>query len=141
ALSNEVVKGAEAVARDLPAREKQQVGPLVSPVVDELRPREEALDDPCPFFRGRIGREAQGLPGGGQEARGIQGSPRQELEVAGGRRRGDLEGLELSKDVVIGVVVPFGLEEGFIGHGAGERGADSRKIDLALKPKRDRRLA
>ena len=72
AVANPVVEGPHRVRTKLAARDQQQIGPFVGPVVDELVALEKLVDQLRALVRRLVGQEVLDFFGGGQNAGGIQ---------------------------------------------------------------------
>ena len=140
-LPDPVVESLCALAAELPARDEQDVGPLVRPVVDELRPLQQRVDEPFPLGGRGVGPEAIHVLGPGEDAGGVEESAPDELGVGAQAGGGEVELLQLGQHQVVDEVAPLRLRVDLRGHRERKGHGHPRRRHLAQIGHVDGRLA
>ncbi len=108
-VANPVIVGPHRRRPQLLAVDQQQVAPLVGPIVDKLRPRQQLLDQLVALVGRRIGQKRAGLLDRGQQADRVDIRPPQKLGVGGRRRWRQVQVLQLRQHQLVDEVAPRGF--------------------------------
>ena len=105
AVADPLVVGVHRVGPQLRSAHEQDVRPLVGPIVDELRPRQEQVDQTFPFPRRGVGQVDSDLLGRRQATDRVEEGAADERGVVARRRGLEVKPLELLEHEVVDKVL------------------------------------
>ena len=132
-----IVISLESVGAKFFAANQKQIGPTIRPVINELRPREELIDELVALVFDGAGEEGFGLGGRGQRADHIKMRAPGELAVRARRRGFEVELAQLREHELVDEIAPWCLVKNGVGNGVRPRRCDARDGNLAGVPRGD----